>query len=87
MIQRARQRGFCAALNAPYPGGHILAAMGAPLRGVHAVQVEFDRALYLDADGRADADRALALGDWLRDAVLTILPEIGAADAWPLAAE
>ncbi|MFM9828256.1 MAG: N-formylglutamate amidohydrolase [Sphingomonas sp.] len=37
------------ALNTPYAGGHILARHAAPARGVHAIQIEFDRRLYLDA--------------------------------------
>ena len=87
LMQRATEQGFRAAHNNPYPGGHIVTAMGAPLSRVHAVQVEFDRALYLNADGRADADRALALGEWLRDAVLALLPRLSASDDWLLAAE
>jgi N-formylglutamate amidohydrolase len=51
--------------NAPYPGGHIIGSHGAPSRGVHALQIEFDRSLYLDANGHPDAGSALALGDWL----------------------
>jgi len=41
--------GLTAALNAPYPGGHILSRHGRPDRGVHAIQIEVDRRLYLDA--------------------------------------
>ena len=37
------------ALNAPYAGGHVVARHGDPRRGVHAVQLELDRTLYLDA--------------------------------------
>lgn len=36
------------ALNHPYAGGAIAAMHGQPDREVHVVQVEFDRALYLD---------------------------------------
>ncbi len=36
------------ALNTPYAGGHILERHGAPQHGVHAIQLEIDRALYLD---------------------------------------
>lgn len=45
----ATMMGVRTALNAPYAGGHILERHAAPARGVHAVQVELDRALYLDA--------------------------------------
>ncbi len=37
------------ALNTPYAGGHILARHASPARGIHAIQLEFDRRLYLDA--------------------------------------
>lgn len=36
-------------LNTPYAGGHILERHAAPARGIHAIQIEFDRRLYLDA--------------------------------------
>ncbi len=42
-------KGVRTALNSPYAGGHILDRHGAPAAGIHAVQVEFDRSLYLDA--------------------------------------
>lgn len=32
----------------PYPGGHITASFGRPEQGIHALQLEFSRALYLD---------------------------------------
>jgi len=41
------------ALNAPYAGGHILERHACPAGGIHAVQLELDRTLYLDA--RLDA--------------------------------
>jgi N-formylglutamate amidohydrolase len=44
----ARAHGFAAATNAPYSGGHILDRHGDPRCGVHAIQLEFDRTLYLD---------------------------------------
>ena len=40
--------GIGSAVNMPYAGGHILDRHGAPDRGIHAVQIELDRALYLD---------------------------------------
>lgn len=35
--------------NRPYAGGYVLKRHGAPARGVHALQVEVDRSLYLDS--------------------------------------
>lgn len=43
-----RARGMPVALNAPYAGGHILDRHAAPMLGVHGLQLELDRTLYLD---------------------------------------
>jgi N-formylglutamate amidohydrolase len=40
--------GLRVGLNAPYAGGHTLDRHGRPQRGVHALQIEIDRTLYLD---------------------------------------
>lgn len=42
------QAGFVVARNAPFAGAYIAQAYGKPSRGQHAVQVEIDRALYMD---------------------------------------
>ncbi len=41
-------RGYTVALNDPYPGGFVTKAYGAPASGVHALQIEVNRALYMD---------------------------------------
>lgn len=48
-LRLAGWHGFEATLNTPYAGGHILERHGQPGRGIHALQVEIDRSLYLDA--------------------------------------
>jgi N-formylglutamate amidohydrolase len=45
----ARNAGFKVAINAPYAGGHVLERHGSPEKGRHALQIEVDRRLYLDA--------------------------------------
>jgi len=40
--------GFSVARNAPYAGGYTTHLYGRPHEGVHAIQVEVSRALYLD---------------------------------------
>lgn len=40
--------GWAHAVNTPYAGGHILERHARPGEGVHAVQLELDRTLYLD---------------------------------------
>lgn len=39
-------------VNFPYAGGHMLERHGRPVQGVHALQIEIDRSLYLDSDQR-----------------------------------
>jgi N-formylglutamate amidohydrolase len=48
----ARRRGFSVARNAPFAGGHIVERHGQPARGIHAIQVEIDRAAYCQRDSR-----------------------------------
>ncbi|MBO9574975.1 MAG: N-formylglutamate amidohydrolase [Sphingobium sp.] len=63
----ARGHGLEVAVNTPYSGNHILERHGQPARGVHAMQIEIDRTLYLapdlmTPDGTLPAIRRL-LGD------------------------
>ncbi|WP_298022421.1 N-formylglutamate amidohydrolase [uncultured Parasphingopyxis sp.] len=44
----ARAMAFHVAINDPYSGGHILARHGRPELGIHALQLELCRSLYLD---------------------------------------
>ena len=44
------REGVAAAQNRPYSGGYVLDRHGAPAAGVHAMQIEVCRSLYLDAD-------------------------------------
>lgn len=66
--------------NQPYAGGHIVRSHGRPDRGVHAVQIEVDRNLYLRRDRSPDPERLGPLKDWFH----ALLGEV--ADAWPGAA-
>lgn len=59
-----RSSGFTAALNDPYAGGAIVGRHGRPADGIHALQLEIDRGIYLREDGRAAGvgfDRAAML--------------------------
>ena len=80
----ARAQGFRVARNDPYAGGAIIARHGRPAQGIHALQLEIDRAAYLGRDFRTPGpgfervalliealaqDLGRALLDWgLRDA-------------------
>ena len=41
-------QGFTVARNAPFAGGYITQTYGRPQDGVHALQIEIDRSLYMD---------------------------------------
>jgi N-formylglutamate amidohydrolase len=44
----ARESGYQAQLNRPYAGGFITEHYGSPREGVHAIQIEINRGLYLN---------------------------------------
>lgn len=73
--------------NSPYAGGHIVERHGAPFRGVHAVQLELDRTLYLDeCQQDCDPDGVGFCRGFLR-ALIADLSAAARDSALPLAAE
>lgn len=48
MEEVLRGQGFDVGRNTPYAGGHTTQLYGRPGRGLHAVQIEINRALYMD---------------------------------------
>ena len=44
-----RAAGIAVTRNAPYAGGHVVERHGDTRRGIHAIQLELDRSLYLNA--------------------------------------
>ena len=75
-----REAGYGVVRNAPYAGGHITAFHGRPADGVHAIQLEIDRALYLGPDLRSPGPgfaRAARL-------ILAVTQALAAAAAPPL---
>ncbi|QYK42325.1 MAG: N-formylglutamate amidohydrolase [Paracoccaceae bacterium] len=78
--------GLRVARNAPFAGAHIAQAYGRPSRGCHVVQVEIDRALYMDEARVAKRPDF----DVFRQIIAGIAADIaggGAALSAPLAAE
>jgi N-formylglutamate amidohydrolase len=59
-----------AAHNRPYAGGYVLERHGAPAKGIHALQIEVDRASYLDSHlaepGPGFAEMTTLLADLVR---------------------
>ena len=48
--------GYAVARNAPYAGGYTTEHYGSPARGVHALQIEVNRALYVDEESLAPTE-------------------------------
>jgi N-formylglutamate deformylase len=48
IVDTLRAQGYRVSVNDPYKGGTIVQRVGRPAAGVHSVQVEINRALYLD---------------------------------------
>src|SRR5262249_24337654 len=46
--QTLRSRGYAVSRNKPYAGGFITEHYGNPAAGLHAIQIEFNRGLYMD---------------------------------------
>ena len=73
-----RAQGFRVARNAPYAGGFTTSHHGVPARGLHAVQIEVDRALYMDPARlvrHAGFDRIAAA----LESLIAVLPGIAAS--------
>jgi len=86
MTQAAFERaGLVVARNAPFAGGYITQRYGRPQRGLHAVQIEIDRGLYLD-QRRIEPNAGFEHLKAVLDAVVAELAAIGRAPA-SLAAE
>ncbi len=74
------------AINTPYAGGYSLEAHGAPGAGLHAIQIEVDRGLYLDSALMEPGESLTRVQALLRRLAAELARELGRA-AWPLAAE
>lgn len=64
--------GYQVSRNAPYAGGHVASAYGRPLEGIHVLQIEINRALYLDERRIARTEGF----DRLRDNLKVLMAEL-----------
>jgi N-formylglutamate amidohydrolase len=79
--------GFRVALNTPYAGGYVTDEYGRPQEGVHALQVEINRALYLDEERVEKTGDFAGLQARLAQLTATLIRDFGEPGALPLAAE
>lgn len=69
-----RRHGYTVAINEPYAGQDLLREFGAPQRGHHSLQIELNRAIYLDERTR----ELLPHATHLREDIAEVLLEIAA---------
>jgi N-formylglutamate amidohydrolase len=86
VMAHARERGFEVALNHPYSGDFILSLHGNPAQGVHALQLEIDRSLYLDSALREPSRSIGAMTQLVHDAA-SLLAEQALGSGFAEAAE
>jgi len=76
-------QGFAVVRNAPYAGGHTIHLYGKPGEGIHALQIEINRALYLDEEkverGAHFASIREAIGSALQNLLALDFSQSGAA--------
>ena len=90
LVERVfRDAGLRVARNDPYAGGHTTRAHGSPAWGVHVLQIEIDRQLYMDPVRLTPNAGFTVLADLLSGLVRTVAdaaPRLG-LNPVPLAAE
>ena len=70
--RRCRQEGLSVTRNAPYAGGYTTRRYGRPRRGVHVLQIEINRALYMN---EMDVEKSIGFGR-THDQVSRIIEDI-----------
>lgn len=82
----ARALGYRTAVNVPYAGGYVVARHGRPDHNIHALQIEIDRAAYLDSDLQAPGPGFAAICRLIAAVADALASRLQGADQ-PLAAE
>ncbi|MCQ0091648.1 N-formylglutamate amidohydrolase [Roseovarius sp. M141] len=78
--------GLTVVRNTPFAGAYVTQTYGRPARGRHAIQIEIDRALYMDEKTVRPAP-GFAAFQTLLDQIVAGITDIGRAASMPLAAE
>lgn len=88
------RHGLVVAHNRPYAGGYVLERHGDPAHGIHAVQIELCRSLYLDAQLAEPGEGLVAVAGIIAGLVRKLAEQVAAmghggqnARPWGLAAE
>lgn len=70
-------RKFNVALNHPYPGDQMLQRHGRPGQGIHAIQIEIDRSLYLDELLREPTPAVQTMGNLISEIAFAVAEQAG----------
>lgn len=87
LLAEGEGAGLTVARNAPYAGAHTVQRHGHRRAGVEAVQIEFDRALYLDAAGQPDPAAVKRIAALVARLAHAAADHIAGCNGWPVAAE
>lgn len=87
LLAEGEGAGLSVARNAPYAGAHTIQRHANRRAGVEAVQVEFDRSLYLDAHGQPDPAAVERIGALVARLAHVAADHAAGSSRWPLAAE
>ena len=81
------KRGYKVQMNRPYAGGYITEHHGRPVRGVHALQIEINRGLYLNEHTFTPSDGYVSLETGLSDIAADLFRTVPALMEYRSAAE
>lgn len=87
LLAMGEGEGLNVARNAPYAGAHGIMRHGRPAAGVEAMQIEFDRSLYLGADQRPEPAGTRRIAGLLLAMARAAADWQPTAQPWPAAAE
>lgn len=87
VLQAFKSLGFTVKLNKPYAGGFITEHHGNPETAIHAIQIEINRALYMDQITLEKTAGFDDLKSKLKSLTAILADKFGSADDVPLAAE
>jgi len=76
VADRVRELGYTVAVNDPYQGGDILRSYGRPASGVHSLQIEINRGIYMNEDSGEKTANFARLNAHLTGPVLDRLVEL-----------
>jgi N-formylglutamate amidohydrolase len=76
VANRLRELSYTVAVNDPYQGGDIIRSHGEPASGIHSLQIEINRSIYMDEDSGQKTANFARLSHHLTGPLLERLVEL-----------